>query len=131
MQNMSDNKTALGLDANIAALLGYIIPLIAVIELFIEKNNKFARYHAFQSVLWAAMFIGGIFAIVIVGMILGFAFSMISGTLGSIVFSLTFLLYIGLFLAYFGGLIFAAFKAYGGDMFKLPVIGNMAEKWSN
>ncbi len=131
MQNMSDNKTALGLDANIAALLGYIIPLVAIIELFIEKENKFARYHAIQSALWVAVFIVGIFAVLIVGMILGFVFSMISNTLGSIVFGLTFLLYIGLFLAYFGGLIFAAIKAYGGDMFKLPVIGNIAEKWSN
>ena len=33
--------------------------------------------------------------------------------------------------AYLGGLIFAAVKSYGGNYFKLPVIGNMAEKFAN
>lgn len=127
---MSGSKTALGLDGNVAALLGYIIPLVALIELFIEKENKFARYHAVQSLLWAGAFVIGIFAIIIVGVILGFVVSMASGTLASIVFGLTGLLYVGVFIAYFGGLIFAAIKAFGGDLFKLPVIGNMAEKWA-
>jgi uncharacterized membrane protein len=34
-------------------------------------------------------------------------------------------------IAYIAGLIFAAVKAYGGNMFKLPIIGNMAEKWTS
>lgn len=128
---MSGGKTALGLDGNVAALLGYIIPLVALIELFIEKENKFARYHAVQSLLWVGVFIVGLFAVIIVGMILGFIVSMASDTLGVIVFGLTGLLYFAIFVAYFGGLIYAAIKAFGGTMFKLPVIGNMAEKWSN
>lgn len=131
MQNMSSSKTALGLDGNVAALLGYLIPLVALIELFIEKDNKFARYHAIQSLLWVAVFIVGIFAVIIIGMILGFVVAMASETLGAIVFGITGLLYFGIFIAYFGGLIYAAIKAFGGNMFKLPVIGKMAEKWAN
>ena len=34
-------------------------------------------------------------------------------------------------MALFLGLIFAAIKAYQGQMFKLPIIGNMAEKIVN
>ena len=34
-------------------------------------------------------------------------------------------------MALFVGLIFAAVKAYQGQMFKLPIIGNMAEKIVN
>ena len=33
--------------------------------------------------------------------------------------------------SYIGGLIFAAVKAYGGNYFKLPIIGNMADKFAN
>ena len=33
-------------------------------------------------------------------------------------------------LAYLAGLIYAAVQAYGNKMFKLPVVGNMAEKWT-
>ena len=40
------------------------------------------------------------------------------------------LVYLLLFLALFGGMIFAAYKAYSGEMFKLPLVGSMAEKWA-
>ena len=34
-----------------------------------------------------------------------------------------------IFLGAFIGMIFAAVKAYQGAMFKLPIIGGMADKW--
>ena len=126
---MENEKSALGLDGNVTALIGYIIGLVALILIFIEKDNKFVRFHALQSVLWSVACTVAIFAVGIIGFILSMIISQISGTLGGIVGILTFLLYIALFFALFGGLIFAAIKAFGGAEFKLPVAGNMAEKW--
>ncbi len=53
---MQNQKSALGLDGNITALIGYPIGIVALILIFIEKDNKFVRFHAFQSLLfWVAV----------------------------------------------------------------------------
>jgi uncharacterized membrane protein len=126
---MQNQKSALGLDGNITALIGYIIGIVALVLIFIEKDNKFVRFHALQSVLWFAVCLVSIIAVAIVGTILALVLSSINGTLGGIVGVLAMLLYIGLFLVMWGGLIFGAIKAYGGTEFKLPVAGNLAQKW--
>ena len=119
------------MDGNVTALIGYLIGIVALVLIFIEKENKFVRYHAIQSVLWTVLCVIGIFAIGILGMILGLILSQISGTLGALVGLLFFLLYFVIIIALIGGHVFGAIKAYGGSMFKLPVVGNFAEKWSN
>ncbi len=125
----SENKSALGLDGNVTALIGYIIGLVALILIFIEKDNKFVRFHALQSVLWAVGYFVAIITLMIVGAILGIILGQLSSGLATIVGLLFFLLYIGLFFAFIGGLIFAAIKAFGNAQFKLPIVGNLAEKW--
>jgi uncharacterized membrane protein len=120
---MQNQKSALGLDANITALIGYIIWIVALIVIFIEKDNKFVRFHAFQSVIYGVV----IFALFIVLAVITTILAFISGTLASL-FSL---LYILLWLGALVGVILLAVKAYQGQMFKLPVIGDMADKWSN
>lgn len=127
----NSGKSALGLDANVTALIGYIVGLVALILIFVEKENKFVRFHAFQSVLWSVGMGVAIFVIAILGFIIALVLGQVSETLGSIVGLLVMLLYLGLILALLGGLIFGAVKAFGGNVFKLPVVGNLAEKWSN
>jgi uncharacterized membrane protein len=126
---MQNQKSALGMDGNVTALIGYIIGIVALVLIFIEKDNKFVRFHALQSVLWSVGITIGFIAVVIIGMILGIVVSMISSTLGTVVWGITALLYLGLFLALFGGLVYGAIKSYGGEMTKLPFVGNLAEKW--
>lgn len=128
---MENQKSAIGLDGNVTALIGYIIGLVALILIFIEKDNKFVRFHAIQSVLWSTGCTIAIVAIAIVGMILAVVLAQVSSSLGSIVGLVVGLLYFAGFIGLIGGLIFGAIKAYGGNMFKLPVVGNFAEKWSN
>ena len=128
---MENQKSALGLDANVTAALGYIIGIIALIMVFIEKDNKFVRFHAIQSLLWGVLMTIAIIAIMIVGAIIGVVGAMASSSLGSIIGLLLMLVYLVWLVGLVGGLIYAAIKAYGGAMFKLPVIGNFAEKWSN
>ena len=130
MQNMSGGKSAIGLDGNITALIGYPIGILALILIFIEKDNKFVRFHALQSVLWSVGLTVVVIVLMIVGSILGFAVAMASSTLAYLVWGVFALLYLVWFLALFGGIIYGAIKAYGGQMTKLPIVGNMAEKWT-
>jgi uncharacterized membrane protein len=41
---MQNQKSALGLDGNVTALIGYIIGILALVLIFIEKDNKFVRF---------------------------------------------------------------------------------------
>ena len=128
---MENQKSALGLDGNITVLIGYLIPLVALILIFIEKDNKFVRFHAVQSVLWVVAMLVLVIVLAVVSVILGIVLSFVSSTLATLVTGLFFLVYLLWFLAYIGGLIFGAIKGYGGASFKFPIIGGMAEKWSN
>ncbi len=122
MQNAPGGKSALGLDANVTALIGYPIGIVALILLFIEKDNKWVKFHAIQSLLfWAVVFV------IYIGLgIVASVFFVISSTLGFLMTSL-----IALFgLLVLAGVIFLAYKAFQGDKFKLPVIGDMADKWA-
>ena len=127
--NMQNQKSALGLDGNVTALIGYPIGIVALVLIFIEKDNKFVRFHALQSVLWSVGISVAFVAVIIVGVILGLVVAMVSTSLAYVVWLIFVLLYLGLFVALAGGLIYGAIKAYGGEMTKLPIVGNMAEKW--
>ena len=126
--NESLEKSAIGLDGNLAAALGYPIGILGLINFIIEKQNKFVKFHGIQSVLYSVGF-GVIFTVVwILIVILGTILAAISDTLGLLIFGLTSLIAFVVFLLWFLGLLFFAYKAYQGQMFKLPVIGNLAEK---
>ena len=109
--------TASGLTDNVAGMLAYVTIIPAIIFLVMEPYNKsrFVRFHAFQSIFfgvaWTVLWI----ALSFVGMIpvLGWLTLLIWPLLG------------------LGGLviwIILLLKANQGQMFKLPVIGDMAEK---
>ncbi len=123
-----NGKTALGLDNNVGAMLCYLniclpIGLIySIIVLVTDKTNKLPRFHAFQSLLLLA-------ALVVVGIVLGLVMGIFVAVTKSTVLGFGFN---GLYsLAILAFSIFMAIKAYQGDLFKLPVIGDMADKWSN
>jgi uncharacterized membrane protein len=130
-------KSALGLDGNIAALIGYIFWPIALVCVIMEKENKFVRFHAIQSLLYHAAIIVAAIVLVIIVIFLGIigiasaaAGSSGGGAIGGILGSLVSLVWMVFILAYLVGLIYAAVQAYGNKMFKLPIVGNMAEKWT-
>src|SRR5437762_13353816 len=133
---MDTGKSALGLDGNVAAALGYPIGIIAIICLVMEKENRFVKFHALQSILLHVGFIVVAIAVWIIGFILiiaGVAASAAtnSGAIGGILGMLLGLIWLVIIVAYLGGLIFAAVKSYQGAQFKLPIIGNMADKFAN
>ncbi len=131
------NTTDSGLDPKAAAALSYIW-IVGLIFFFIEKENRFVRFHAMQSILFgiANTVIMGL--LVVVAIVLTFAFgiggAIVGGALGMIVNLLVWVVWLIFWLivlVFFVGLVFAAVKAYQGQMFKLPIIGNMAEKIVN
>jgi len=132
---MDTGKSALGLDGNLAAALGYPIGIIAIICLIMEKENRFVKFHALQSILLHVGFIVLAIAVWIIGFILaiaGMAAAAASnnGAMGGIVGMLFGLVWLVVILAYLGGLIFAAVKSYQGVEFRLPIIGNMAANFA-
>ena len=134
---MDTGKSALGLDGNLAAALGYPIGIIALISLIIEKENRFVKFHAWQAILLYAALIVVWIALVVLSIILGVIGIAASATgsagsaVGSIIGLLWTLVWLAVFLGAFIAIIIAAVKAYGGNYFKLPIIGNMAEKFAN
>ncbi len=136
-------KSALGTDGNVAALLGYLFWIVAVILVFIEKENKFVRFHALQSTFWGLLIIiGGIvgyvlffvlfFAGTIVGAIIDAAIGFpIVTFIVMIVAIIALLIGVAALLGGFVGNIIAAIKSYGGNTFKMPIVGKFAEKYTN
>jgi uncharacterized membrane protein len=137
MQNPPPGQqTSIGLAPNIAAALSYIW-IVGLILFFIEKENKFVRFHAMQSVLYGV----GWFVAFIVLMILSFVITLIfgvaaaaagdaGGIISLIVWLISLLIWLIIPLVYLGGLIWGAVKGFQNVAFKFPVIGNMAEKFA-
>ena len=109
--------TAGGLPDNVAGMLAYFTFIPAIVFLVLEPYNKsrFIRFHAFQCIFASAvMFAVGI----ALGILSAIPFA------GLITIPLHFLIWLGAFVLW----IVLVLKAYQGQMFKLPVIGDMAEK---
>jgi uncharacterized membrane protein len=109
---------------NIIALLCYspvaIVGIIMGLAVEPYKNSKLVRFHAFQSLF---MFLG-IVALMITLSILGVVLSAVAGPLALLLLPLNFVIWIGCIVLS----IFMMIKAYGGQMTKLPVVGNIAAK---
>ena len=135
------SQTGTGLDPKVAAAISYIW-IVGLIFFFIEKENKFVRFHAMQSILFGIANSVIMMVLAIVATILTVVFtigaaaaaSAGSGGLGAIVSLFVWLIWLVFWvmaLVFLVGLVFAAVKAYQGQKFKLPIIGNMAEKIVN
>ncbi len=125
-----NGKTALGLDSNVGAMLTYLpvcgISLIySIIVLVTDKTNKTVRFHAFQSLLLTVAYIVGIFAVMLVGGM------MVAVTESAILGSLVALIYGAMIIGFLILMILGCVKAYQNSNYRLPVIGDLADKWSN
>jgi uncharacterized membrane protein len=131
MQNPGAGKTALGLDNNVGALLCYLGNLVcalgliySIVVIVTDKTNKLPRFHAFQSIL-----------LTVVSAVIGIAIQIIatvavaadSGILAMLIGLIALVFWLAVLIA----VIYTAVKAFQGNIFKLPIIGEMADKWSN
>ncbi len=104
-------KSSTGLDENVAGLLCYVLGWVGgLVFILIEPESKFVRFHAMQSII-------------------------VFGALSVIWIPLQFIPFFAVFIGWLlGGLGFVLWivlmvKAYQGEMYKLPVAGDLAEKW--
>jgi uncharacterized membrane protein len=104
------DRTAWGLDANVAAALTYAIGWVTGIVFLLVEPNKFVRFHALQSTIA----FGGLSLAWMVALSLGppgwilaiFVIPPVSAVLWLVLM----------------------YKAYQGERFKIPVAGDMAEQ---
>jgi uncharacterized membrane protein len=115
-------KTSTGMQANIAGLLSYVLGWISGIVFFlIEKENKFVRFHAMQSIIvFGALTVLQIAIGILIGLFTAIHLYFLTPILG--------LLYPLLGLAGLVLWIILMVKAYQGEKFKLPIAGDIAEK---
>ena len=124
-------KSSTGLDENIAALLSYVFGWVSGLIFFlIEKDSRLVRFHAMQSLLFNVLF--GVIAIVlwIFMAILLVISTQISGVVSTLISLIATLIWIALVIGVLVGWILCLIKAFQGQYFKLPIIGNFAEKFS-
>lgn len=117
----SKTTTSTGLEQNVAGLLCYVFGWVTgIIFLVLEKENRFVRFHAIQSI--------GVGIAWTVGWIVVSIFAaVLPGALGTIFYTLGWLV-LGL-----GGLalwILLMYRAYQGEKWKLPFIGDIAQRES-
>lgn len=124
-------KTSLGLESNVGAMLCYIANILccigvilAVVFLVTEKENRFVKFHAVQSLLLVGVQLVIGIAVGIVGLLFRMALS--TADLGLIALLLVFGLRIVLLIIFLAIWLLAGIKAYGGQWYKLPIIGNFA-----
>ena len=97
------------MDANIAAALSYLVGFVTgVIFLLLEKENKFVRFHAMQSTI---LFAG----IVVIDILLQLVPILGALVVIFVVIPASAILWLLLM-----------FKAYQGEEFRLPLVGDMA-----
>src|SRR5690625_3798427 len=101
-------KTGSGLNQNLAGLLAYIAGIISgVIFLLIEKENQFVRFHAYESIMVTVVLVFVSIGLSLVPMV-GWILSLLLSPIGFILW------------------VVCMYKAYQGEVFKLPIVGDMA-----
>jgi uncharacterized membrane protein len=103
-------KTVLGVSQNIEAVLCYVVGWITgVIFLVLEKENTFVRFHAMQSVVtFLTLFVVSMVAGFIP--VIGLVVSLLTGPVSLVLW------------------LFLMYKAYQGERYKLPWVGEWAEQ---
>jgi uncharacterized membrane protein len=123
----------MNLDYNVAGLLCYLLPCFCLADLIFcilwlatePKESRFVRFHAMQGLLLfgVGFVIGIVFRILGAGMAFGPGGLVQAGGFG-ILLLLQLCFTVALLILY----IVCMIKAYQGQMWKLPIIGDIAEK---
>ena len=104
-------KTGLGLPRNTTAALAYVLGVITgIVVLMLEKDDDYVRYHALQSIALSVVWLGGWIVLTIIPVI------------GWILLPFWGLLMFVLWLV-------AMVKAWQGERFRLPIIGEYVAKY--
>lgn len=112
-ENPENKKSSTGMEENLAALLSYILtPITGIIFYLIEKDSKFVKFHAMQSLLFGII-VNILYFVLKLIPILGWFLSFIV-SIAAVVFW-----------------IIAMVKSFKNEWYKMPIIGDIAEKQVN
>ncbi len=115
----SSGNNGSGLAPNVASMLCYIcMPLTSIIFLLIEKENKDVKFHAWQGLSFGVAYMVLIIALQILAAVLG----SIANVIGVIFGLLIPVLGLGAFVLW----IICLVKAYQGERWKIPYVGDFA-----
>lgn len=115
-----------GLEEHLAAALAYLLWFVTgLFFLVVEDDNDFVRFHAAQSTL----LFGGLFLVTFTLTILMPVFTIIP------VFGWFFAVFMSVLWTFLGGLavvlwLVLVYKAYSGERYHLPLIGQIAENYA-
>jgi uncharacterized membrane protein len=113
--------TSMGIAANVGGALTYVLgPITGIAFYLLEKDNRFVRYHAAQSITVGVVLIALSIALSILSTVLAFV-----PVLGWIV---ALLLSLGVGVAAFVLWLMLMWKAYNGAEWETPVAGPLARK---
>ena len=116
---MNAYGTQTGLQPNIAGLLCYVVGWVTGLIFYFVEKDRFVRFHAVQSII----VFGGIQIVQLVLTRLLFAVSYRLWPLASLLNTVFWFGEVALWLL-------LVFKAYNNEKFKLPIVGDVAEKYS-
>ncbi|MCL4811091.1 MAG: DUF4870 domain-containing protein [Vicinamibacteraceae bacterium] len=109
-QENAREKSSTGLDANLAGVIAYALGFVTgIILLVLEKDSRFVRFHAWQStIVFGAIFV--------INLVLG-VIPILGWLISFLLIPVTLILWIILMV-----------KAFQGEMFKLPIVGDIAQQ---
>ena len=130
--------SSIGMEPNVTAGLGYIFGVLALIFFFVEKQNRFVKFHAAQAILLSIIYLVFFvlwyvaFFIVVLGAGATTSSNATSSAstvvgLGLVLLSLCFGVVV---LGYLGFWIWGMVAAFSGRATKLPLIGAIAQRWA-
>jgi len=111
-----------GIDENVAGLICYVFGWLSGLIFLLIDKRPFVKFHGAQSIAFNICIIPLWFALWIVWLVI--AHIPIIGLLALAIFPL-------FGLAIFAVWIFLMYKAYSGEKFKLPIVGDIVEKMVN
>ena len=125
-------KSSTGLDENIAALLSYVFGWVSGLVFFLmEKDSKLVRFHAMQSILFCVVIAVLSIALWVLTFLFFLVGAMLPDVMGSLLALLGTFIWIIFSIALLIGWVLCLVRAYQGQFYKLPFIGNMADKIVN
>ena len=110
--NDAQGNRSTGIQRNLGGLLCYVAGWVTgIVFLLIEKENRFIRFHAVQSIVT--------FGAITIVQIIVFFIPLIGWILDFIILAMAVILWIVCML-----------RAFDGQMFKLPIVGDFADRHS-
>jgi uncharacterized membrane protein len=118
---MTDEGTTTGLEPRTAAALAYLAgPFSGGLMLWVERDNAFVRFHAWQSLIG----LGGLVLALLASYVLAAMSMFVSASLVTVLFNVAAVIWIVLVIT----TLLCAWKAWSGERWRLPLVADYAER---